>query len=96
MLIVLEPLTSGTVSSTGTVRCSANNLGSVIITTDGTNQVTVVCRDNDASGTILVSVATKSAGQVLGPFHAPSGQVYYSCTGTGGAIQMHQYVNKGF
>lgn len=93
----LTPLTNGAIAGTGTVELagqhgSGGTIGGVLITADGTNDCTVVLREDDASGTILFDQATKSPIFVTAPIFSPDTvTIYYSITGTGGQAMLYEW-----
>ena len=91
--MVLRKLTNGAVTSTGTVTVQSGILGGVLITTNNTNAVTVVCHRDDASGQQILDISTVTAMFITGPFDMEQTQsLYYSVSGTGGAAQFYEWV----
>ncbi len=93
----LTALTAGKVSSTGTVELAGQpgvggTIGGVLISTDGTNAAVVILREDDASGTILFDISTKSPMFVTAPIRSGNtATVYYSITGTGASAMLYEW-----
>ena len=86
------PISNGTVTGTGTITLDGSYLfGGVDLNTDGTNAGTVVIRDNNDTGTILLDTSSVSGKTIIAPFLAPSGQVYYSVSGTGADAMLYRW-----
>lgn len=78
----IKPLSTNTVTSTGTLVLTAGHMfGGFNLNCDGTNQGTLVIRDDDASGTILATAKSITGSNFIAPIEAISGQVFYSVSG---------------
>jgi hypothetical protein len=91
--MLLRAITDGSVSGTGTMSVQGRILGGVLITADGTNDATVVVRQDNASGAQIFEVATKTSGLFAGPISLNGSQTaHYSVSGTGAAAQFYEWV----
>lgn len=91
-MALLQAVTDGSVTGTGTVEITSYILGGVLITADGTNDATVVLRRNDASGKQIFKVVTKSPGMFAAPISCEGATtIYYSISGTGAAGQIYRW-----
>ncbi len=93
--MILKSLTNGKVTGTGTLimsqTMSQGIFGGVLISTDGTNAVTVTL--TDGSGQKIFEVSTTIPGFVIAPIHSLSNTLAYAITGTGGAAQFYEWIN---
>ena len=95
--MILNPVSDGSVTSTGTLEFPSKILGGVLITADGTNDTTVTLQSDNSSGFTVFKIVTKSPMFIAGPFSIldsnsnPTQTGYYSVTGTGGAAQFLEW-----
>ncbi len=89
--MILNPVSDGSVTSTGTDTFDSQILGGVLITADGTNDATVTLQRDNSSGTTVFKVVTKSPIFVAGPINIGSTAGYFSVTGTGAAAQFYEW-----
>ena len=87
----LATITPGAISGTGTIALDGPVFGGADINADGTNSAVVVVRDNDANGEILLDSNTTVGKTIFGPFRAPSKQIYYDISGTGGSATLYEW-----
>ncbi|NIW47064.1 MAG: hypothetical protein GWN30_20640 [Gammaproteobacteria bacterium] len=83
MATISSLTTSGAVTGSDTLTVPSNILGGYKLNGDGTNEATLVIRDQDASGDILISTATISGEESIKPMLC-SGTIHYTVGGTGG------------
>ena len=88
----VRPLTNGTVTGSDTISLDSKLFGGFDLNCDGTNEGTLVVRDNDGSGTILVDTGSITGKTVIAPFRAPSGQIHYTVAGTGADAMLYEWV----
>ena len=88
--MLLQPLTNGKVTGTGTVKMYGMGLGGVLVSTDGTNAAVVLIYDSaDATGDKLFDLSSKTPGAFLVPVQVTSGSIYYNISGTGASAQLY-------
>jgi len=91
--MLLKAITNGSVTGNGTISCVSTICGGVLITTDGTNAVTVVVRRLDANGKKIIQIVSDSTIWISGPFSLEgTEQLYHEVSGTGGAAQFFEWV----
>ena len=89
--MLLNPVSSGSVTSTGTLTFNSRILGGVLISADGTNAVTITLQKDNSSGDEVFDLVTKSPIFVAAPISIGSNAGYYSVSGTGGAAQFYEW-----
>jgi hypothetical protein len=68
-------------------------VGGILITTNNTNQGTVLLHRDDASGAQIIDIATVTSMWITGPFSMEgTTSLYYSVSGTGCAAQFYEWV----
>jgi len=92
----LRPITAGKVSGTSTTTLEGHSgssgvFGGALITTDGSNAVTVTIRETDGSGTILFQVITVSGGPYLLPVLSNDSTIHYVISGTNGEAMLYEW-----
>ena len=88
----IRPLSSDTLTGTGTIALEAGRLfGGFDLNTDGTNVGTVIIRDLNVSGTILVTSKSVVGKTFIAPIEVPSQTVYYSIAGTGADAFLYEF-----
>ncbi len=88
----IKPLSTNTVTGTGTISLSVGHMfGGFDLNADGTNVATCIIRDENVSGTILVTSKTISGKTFIAPMEAVSGIIYYSVSGTGGDAFLYEW-----
>ncbi len=90
--MLLKPTSDGAVTGTGTHTFDSGILGGVLITADGTNDVTVTVQRDNSSGTTVFDIVTKTPIFIAGPLDIGSTSGYFSVSGTGGAAQFYEWV----
>ena len=90
--MILNPVTDGSVTGTGTSTYPSRILGGVLITADGTNDATVTLQIDNSDGFTVFKLVTKSPVFVAGPISIGSQVGYYSVSGDGGACQFYEWV----
>lgn len=85
--------TNGAISGTGTVELNASTVGGVLVTTDGSNAATVILRDKDSNGEIIIDYSGKEAIWIDGCFYCQSGTAYYNISGTGAQAQIFEEIH---
>ena len=84
------PLSVGTVTGSGTLSLNGTWLfGGIDLNTDGSNVGRVVIRDNNSTGQVILDTSSITGKTIIAPFYIPSGQVYYSITGTGADAMLY-------
>lgn len=91
--MLLNPVSDGSVTSTGSLSFESGILGCVVITADGLNDATVTLKRTDTNGTKVFQIVTKSPMVVTGPFKIGASTGYYSVTGTGSGAQFYEWVS---
>jgi len=94
--MILRPITSGQVSGTNTATLSGSHqsagvFGGALITTNGSDAVTVTVRETDGSGTILFQITTISAGPFWAPVKSEDSTIHYVISGTGGTAMLYEW-----
>jgi len=88
----IKPLSTNTVTSTGTISLSVGHMfGGFNLNCDGSNQGTIVIRNENASGTILATAKSITGSNFIAPIEAVSGIVYYSVSGTGADAFLYEW-----
>ncbi len=88
----IKPLSSDTLTGTGTISLAAGSLfGGFDLNTDGTNVGTVIIRDENVSGTILVTSKSITGKTFIAPIDVPSNIIYYSISGTGADAFLYEF-----
>ncbi len=88
----LKPLSSNTVTGTGTLNLTAGHLfGGFDLNADGVNVGTLVIRDENSSGTIMVTSRTITGKNLIAPIQAKSGIIYYNVGGTGADAFLYEF-----
>ena len=91
--MLIKAITNGSVTSTGTVECESQIVGGVLITTDNTNQGTVILRRDDASGKQIIEIKTVTSMWISGPFSMEgTSALYHAVSGTGCEAQLYEWV----
>ena len=81
----------GQLSGTGNIKLDGSPiLGAVNISADGTNNATIIVRENDSAGDIVFHQVTKSPMYVAAPMKATE-IIYYDVSGTGATCQFFQW-----
>lgn len=88
----LRAVSSGAVTGTNTYPLPKEIFGGVLISTDGTNAVTVTVRRNDAAGAIVLQMTTKTPLPVFAPFEADAA-IHTVVSGVGGSAQFFEWVD---
>lgn len=88
----VRPITDGTVTGTGTITLDSYLFGGIDLNADGTNAGTVQIRDNNSSGTVIIDASSVNGKTIIAPFHAPSGKIYYSVSGTGADAMLYEWI----
>lgn len=89
----LRALTNGSVSGTDTLTITSYILGAVLITTDNSNQATVIVRRESSSGKQIFKIATATTIWIAGPIDMEgTDQAHISVTGTGAAAQFYEWL----
>ena len=92
--MLIRALTNGRVSGTGTLAVNSEIIGGVLITTNGSDAVTVTVQRIDSGGKTIFSVSTTVPMFAAGPMSLEkSDAAYYSVTGTGGTAQFYEWIN---
>lgn len=88
----LAPLTSDTITGTGTLTLTKgkNMFGGFDLNCNGTNAGTLIIRDTDATGKILVKTSSVVGKFGYAPIHC-SGTIYYSVSGTGASAFLYEW-----
>ena len=90
--MVLNPLSDGSLTGTGSLAIQSGILGAVLVTANGTNDTTVIFRKDNSSGKQIYKLVTKAPIFTAGPIRVDSQVLYYDITGTGGAAQLYEWV----
>jgi hypothetical protein len=91
--MLLQAITNGSVTGTGTITASSGIVGGVLITTDNVNQGTVILRRDDASGKQIIEIKTITTLWVSGPFSMEATtDVYHDVSGTGCEAQIYEWI----
>ncbi len=90
--MILNPVSDGSVTGTGTLEFLSGLLGGVLITADGTNDTTVTLQRDNSDGFTVFKIVTKSPQFIPAPFNLGSKVGYYSVTGTGHGAQFYEWV----
>lgn len=89
--MILNPVSDGSVSGTGTLEFQSGILGGVLITANGSNDTTVTVQANNSSGPTVFKIVTKSPMFIAGPIRINSQAGYYSVSGTGSGCQFYEW-----
>ena len=88
----IKPLSSDTITGTGTITLAAGNLfGGFDLNTDGTNVGTVIIRNLNVSGTILVTSKSITGKTFIAPIEVASNVLYYDISGTGADCFLYEF-----
>ena len=91
--MLLKAITNGSVSGTGTLTCESFVIGGILITTDNTNQGTVIIRREDSTDKQIIEIKTVTSMWVSGPFSLEqTTKFYHDVTGTGCEAQFFEWV----
>ena len=91
--MLLKAITNGSVTSTGTVTCESGVIGGILITTDNTNQGTVILRMDGSGGKQVIEIKTVTSMWVSGPFwFEETDQVYHAVSGTNCEAQLYEWI----
>jgi len=88
----VRPISAGAITGSDTIVLDSYLFGGLDLNCDGTNAGTVVIRDNDGSGTILIDTSSITGKTIIAPFHAPSKQIHYTIAGTGADALLYEWV----
>lgn len=88
----LKALTDGAVSGSDIIDLPNRLFGGVLISTDGTNPVTVTIRAGDANGKRIFMSSSLSPAFIAAPFNAEANRIYYTVSGTGGSAQLYEWI----
>lgn len=86
------PAVSNVVTSTGTITLTRQRLGGFDLNCDGTNEGTLIIRDTDSSGKVLVNTGSVVGKTMIAPIPC-SGTVYYSVSGTGADAMIYEWLD---
>ena len=90
--MVVNPLSDGSVTGTGTLPIESGILGGIVISANGTDSVTIKVHADNNDGEVRFQIATKSPMFIAAPFKLGSQVLYYSVVGTGGAVHLFEWV----
>lgn len=90
--MIFESLTSA-IAGADTLQMSSFIFGGANVFTDGTNAATVIVREDNAAGKVLLHAITKTSMEIMNPIKSNSKTIYYSITGTGATAQLFGWVN---
>ena len=90
--MVLNPVSDGSVTSTGSLTFESRILGGVLITGNGTNDATVTLQRDNSDGFTVFQLVSKAPIWIAGPISIGSQAGYYSVSGTGAAAQFFEWV----
>ncbi len=90
--MVLNPLSDGSLTGTGTLAVQSGILGAVLVTADSSVDVTVKVYKNNSSGPVIYQIVTKLPIWTPGPIRIDSQVLYYDVSGSGGAAQFFEWV----
>ena len=92
--MLIKALTNGRISGTGSLDVSSGILGGALITTNGSDAVTVTVQRVDSGGKTIFSVSTTVPMFAAGPMSLEGATTaYYSISGTGGTAQLYEWIN---
>ena len=89
--MLLNPVSDGFSTGTGTLNFESRILGGVLITANGINDTTVTMQRNNSSGSKVFELVTKSPIFVAGPINIGTTAGYFSVSGVGGAAQFYEW-----
>ena len=90
--MILNALTDGKVSGTGTFIIPSGILGGILITTDSSNAAVVTVQRDDANGKKVFDISTIAPTFIIGPVALQdTDTAYYSITGTGASVQFYEW-----
>jgi len=95
-MAAIKPITAGAVTGTGTIILKSGRpatFGGVMLNADGTNAGSVIIRDLNSTGDIILDVSSVISSPVFAPFRVPSGTIYYAITGTGADAQLYEWLD---
>lgn len=87
----LKDISGGQVSGTDTITCKGRICGGLAIVADGTNTGTVVLKNDNASGNVVLQFSTSTPVTIFAPFDCNE-NLYYSITGTGCTAQIFEWL----
>lgn len=88
----IKPLSTNTVTGTGTLNLSAGHMfGGFDLNADGTNVATCIIRNENVSGTILATSKTISGKTFIAPIEAISGIIFFDISGVGGDAFLYEW-----
>lgn len=87
----VKPLTNATKTGTGTIKLDGYLFGGYDLNCDGTNEGTLIVRDGDSAGTVLVDVGSITGKNMLAPIKTETGSIYYSISGTGADAMLYEW-----
>ena len=88
----VRPISDGAISGTSTIDLDEKLFGGVDLNCDGTNAGTVVIRDENASGKIIIDTSSITGKTIIAPFRAKSGTIHYTISGTGATATLYEWV----
>ena len=86
----IVPITTDTVTGTGTLSLTKKYFGGFDLNCDGSNAGTLIIRDTNASGRILVKTSSLVGKVAYGPIPC-SGTIHYSVSGTGASAFLYEW-----
>ena len=90
--MLLNPVSDGSVTGTGTLTFESGILGGVLLTANGTNDTTVTMQVSNSSGSKVFQIVSKSPIFVAGPINLGVQVGYYSVSGVGAGCQFYEWV----
>jgi hypothetical protein len=91
--LILNALTDGKVSGTGTLTIPSGMLGGILISTNSSNAAVVTVQRDDANGKKVFDISTIAPAFLIGPVALQdTDTAYYSVTGTGASVQFYESV----
>ncbi len=92
--MIFRTLTQSPVTSTGTITLGADKIfGGYDLSCDGTNLGTLLIKDGDSNGTVLVDTDSVIGKDVIKPMKT-SGVIYYSVSGTNADVMLYEAVRE--
>lgn len=91
--MVLIPISEGMLNGVGNFFVNSRTIGGIVVTADGTNNATVIIKRENASGTEIFKLITKSPAFICAPIFCNTQNLYITCTGTGAGVFLYEWVN---
>lgn len=91
--MIISPLTSAPLTGSGTITVGGLLFGGYKLNADGTNNATLVIRNESVTGDLLIDTNTVIGEHVIMPMKC-AGTIYYSVAGVNADIMLFEAIRE--